>query len=97
MSMGLTLHAPITGTPERPLLVVCYGPGRPKSGGAFHTTKVDENGWFRMRVVPGRNYPFMSPDLWKRTEGRADIEAGVEVKDGETIRLDFRITPPKPR
>jgi len=88
----------ITGTPDRPLYVANYGPGRPKSGAGCQSTKVDENGWFRLRVAPGLNFPYiMTPDLWNRTEGQADFQAGIEVKEGEATKLTFRVAPAKPR
>lgn len=88
----------ITGTPDRPLYVANYGPGRPKSGAGCQSTKVDENGWFRLRVAPGLNFPYiMTPDLWNRTDGKAEFQAGVEVKEGEATKLTFRVVPAKPR
>jgi 5-hydroxyisourate hydrolase-like protein (transthyretin family) len=87
--------APIGGTPERPLYVGCYGPGRPKSGAAIQSAMVDENGGFKLRVAPGTNYPYITaPALWSRTDGKADIEAGVEVKAGATTTVTFRVNPP---
>jgi 5-hydroxyisourate hydrolase-like protein (transthyretin family) len=88
----------ITGTPDRPLYVANYGPGRPKSGAACQSTKVDENGWFRLRVAPGTNYPYiMTPDIWNRTEGRKDFQAGIAVKEGEPTKIVFMVAPAKPR
>jgi 5-hydroxyisourate hydrolase-like protein (transthyretin family) len=87
--------APIGGTAERPLRLGCYGPGRPKSGAAVQAAEVDGNGGFKLRVAPGVNYPYlMAPDLWSRTDGKADLEAGVEVKAGATTTVTFRVNPP---
>jgi hypothetical protein len=88
----------ITGTPDAPLHIACYGPGRPKSGAACQSVRVDENGRFRLRVAPGLNYPYiMTPDIWERTLGRADFQAGIEVTAGTTTKLDFLVSPVKPR
>jgi 5-hydroxyisourate hydrolase-like protein (transthyretin family) len=93
-----TTGAPITGTADRPLYVACHGPGRPKSGAAVQSARVDEKGRFRLRVAPGLTYPYiMTPDLWSRTEGKADFQAGIEVKAGEATTVVFRTTPTKPR
>jgi len=87
---------PIGGTPDRPLYVGCYGPGRPKSGAACLATRVDEKGEFRLRLPPGLNYPYiMTSEMWSRTEGRTDVEAGIEVKAGEVTKVVFRVAPAK--
>jgi 5-hydroxyisourate hydrolase-like protein (transthyretin family) len=93
-----TTGAPIAGTKDQPLRVACFGPGRPKSAGYYHVARVDENGEFRLRVAPGRNYPYiMTSEMWSRTEGKAHFEAGIEVKAGEATKVSFRVTPGKPR
>ena len=86
--------APLTGTPDRPLYVASYGPGRPKSGAAVQSVVVDADGKFKLRLAPGLNYPYiMTPDLWSRTQGKAAFQAGVEVKDGESTQVEFRVGP----
>src|SRR5262249_19179563 len=85
---------PVPGSPDRPMYVGCYGPGRPKSGAACQAARVDEGGRFKLRVAHGVNYPYiMTSDLWKRVADRADFEAGVTVKTGESTKLEFKVGP----
>jgi hypothetical protein len=87
---------PVGGTAEQPISVGCYGPGRPKSGAAVQSARVDEQGRFRLRVAPGVNYPYvMSSIPGNRVADRTAYETGVEVKAGETTQVDFRATPAK--
>lgn len=75
-----------------------YGPGRPKSGAACQSARVDADGHFKLRVAPGLNYPYlMSTDRWQVTDGRAAFEAGVTVKAGEATRVEFKVAPAQPR
>jgi 5-hydroxyisourate hydrolase-like protein (transthyretin family) len=93
-----TTGTPITGTPDQPLYVACYGPGRPKSGAACQSVRVDEKGEFRLLVAPGLNYPYiMTSDLWSRTQGKDGFDAGIDVKAGESTTLVFRTTPARQR
>ena len=86
--------APITGTPDRPLHVGCYGPGRPKSGAGCQAAPVARGRAVQAAGGPGVNYPYlMTTDLWQRTGGRAEFEAGVAVKAGEATKVEFKIAP----
>jgi hypothetical protein len=77
------------------LQVAVYGPARPKSGAAVQSCEVDALGRFRIRVPPGRNYPYLvPPDFRMRMQqGETLFEEGVKVKAGETVQLEFRIRP----
>jgi len=61
-----------------------------------HVAQVDKNGHFRLHVLPGRNlFRISDADLWKRLERREKYEKGVDVEEGETIQIEFRVTPEK--
>jgi protocatechuate 3,4-dioxygenase beta subunit len=85
-----------SGLPKnRRVSVAFYGPAHPKSGAACGGGEVNGNGYFRFRVTPGINYPYiMMPELWRRTQKREYYEKGIEVKAGETVNLEFRIEAP---
>jgi beta-lactamase regulating signal transducer with metallopeptidase domain/5-hydroxyisourate hydrolase-like protein (transthyretin family) len=89
---------PISGAIKGgPLEVGLYGPSQPKSGAACDSSKVDEQGRFRLHVAPGTNFPYiMQPDYWKRTQRHEYFQKGVEVKSGEVVSIVFRILPTKP-
>jgi beta-lactamase regulating signal transducer with metallopeptidase domain/5-hydroxyisourate hydrolase-like protein (transthyretin family) len=89
---------PISGAVKGASLDVgLYGPSRPKSGAACQSSKVDEQGRFRLHVAPGTNFPYiMLPEVWERTQHRDYFQKGVEVKSGEIVSIVFRILPTKP-
>jgi protocatechuate 3,4-dioxygenase beta subunit len=87
-------HKPIFGSKENPLYVAIYGPSRPKSGAAVESVVVDDQGRFRIRVMPGINYPYiMNPGVWERTEQRHEFEKGISVKANEATKIEFRVVP----
>jgi beta-lactamase regulating signal transducer with metallopeptidase domain/5-hydroxyisourate hydrolase-like protein (transthyretin family) len=89
---------PISGAVKGASLDVgLYGPSQPRSGAACESSKVDEQGRFRLHVAPGTNFPYiMLPDVWERTQRREYFQKGVEVKSGEVVSIVFRILPTKP-
>ncbi len=58
---------------------------------------VDDQGYFRLRVAPGVQFPFIVQyDVWNRTQRREYFEKGVEVKPGEITSVVFRVMPKAP-
>jgi 5-hydroxyisourate hydrolase-like protein (transthyretin family) len=88
---------PISGAVKgSPLEVALYGPSRPRSGAAAQSSKVDEQGRFRLHVALGTNFPYiMRQDYWERTQHRDFFQKGIEVKSGEVVSIVFRILPTK--
>ena len=79
------------------LEVACYGPSHPKSGAACQSSGVDGQGYFRLQVAPGLQFPYiMRYEVWKRTQRREFFEKGVEVKSGEVASVVFRVLPKAP-
>ncbi len=72
--------------------------GKDKKGPATQMAQADENGRFRLHVLPGKNYPYIvDPYLWQGTAQREQIERdGIEVLPGETKIIELRVTPMKP-
>jgi beta-lactamase regulating signal transducer with metallopeptidase domain/5-hydroxyisourate hydrolase-like protein (transthyretin family) len=70
---------------------------RPKSFGLSVSANVDDQGYFRLRVAPGVQFPFIVQyDVWRRTQRREYFEKGVEVKSGEITSVVFRVLPKPP-
>ena len=70
---------------------------RPKSFGLSVTADVDDQGYFRLRVAPGVQFPFIAQyDVWQRTQRRDYFDKGVEVKPGEITSVVFRVLPKAP-
>ncbi len=76
---------------ERRLHVASYGPAHPSSGAGVGSSEVDDRGYFRLRVAPGLNYPYIMSEEWQRAQKREYYEKGIEVKSGEVVSLEFRI------
>ena len=69
----------------------------PKSGGITVSADVDDQGYFRLRVAPGVQFPvIVQYDVWQRTQRREYFEKGVEVKPGEITSVVFRVLPKPP-
>lgn len=86
---ALSRH-PDTG---QPISIAWYGPSRPKSGPACQTTTVDEHGVFRIRVAPGKSYPYIQfSDLWQRTWPRVAFTEGIDVRPGEVETLVLAVS-----
>jgi len=85
-----------TGKPIKPGQysdVGIYGPSRPKSGAAIESSRIREDGSFRIRVAPGRNYIYLRPmDDWDR--GKAIVippSRWINVGDGQTVEVEFKV------
>ncbi|MGB7342718.1 MAG: carboxypeptidase-like regulatory domain-containing protein [Pirellulaceae bacterium] len=80
---GAIVHGNVIGIggedepPAGDLRVAHYGPARPRSGAAVTSTNVQDDGSFRIRVAPGKNYLYLMG-------GAASIN--VEVIDGEELK-----------
>jgi hypothetical protein len=82
-------HDPETGSR---LHVALNGPSRPRSGTRFESCLVDDEGRFRLRVAPGRNFPYLAaPEVWQRTWRLEKFERGVSVESGRTVAINFRL------
>jgi hypothetical protein len=86
------------------LRVAVDGAARPRSGVSFESCSVNDDGSFRLRVPPGRNFPYLlAPGTWLRTWRIEKFERGLEVEAGKTLAVNFRIlllpsrSPPSPR
>ena len=70
-----------------------HGPSRPQSGAAIESSHVKEDGSFRIRVAPGRNYIYLRGGKgWLRNE--AEIipkHHWVNVDEGQTVEVEFKI------
>lgn len=71
--------------------IAWYGPSRPTSGAACELTKIKDDGTFRMRVPSGTNRPYFRSLRWDAVSNRF-YDDGVTVKEGETTRIEFRVT-----
>jgi hypothetical protein len=90
---------PLSRSDGRQLRVAAYGPAHPKSGAAVRSAPVENDGRFRLRVAPGRSYPYiMTSNVWRRVERKAEYENGIDVADGEVVTVEFRVLErvPKP-
>ncbi len=64
--------------------VGCYGPARPRSGGACVSTATDEEGRYSLRAAPGVNHVYYQGG--KQEYARpADTRFEVEVLEGQTV------------
>ena len=86
-----------TGQPVTGVRAAGYGPTRPRDGGgACFGTDVDQQGRYRLRVAPGRNYIYYQggAEDYPFAEG-ANFE--IEVAEGQTVQApDLRLTRAKP-
>lgn len=73
-----------------PVQIGIYGPSRPRSGAAIQSTKVDEQGHFKMRAAPGTNYPYICSDI--RPMQAINVNP-VEVFEGRTSPISVRVMP----
>jgi type II secretory pathway component GspD/PulD (secretin)/beta-lactamase regulating signal transducer with metallopeptidase domain len=85
-----------TGEPVKPGAasdVAIHGPSRPRSGAAVEHSHVREDGSFRIRVAPGRNYIYLRPgEGWRRQEATVTSpKHWVEVSNGQTAEVEFKI------
>ncbi|MHC4117728.1 MAG: M56 family metallopeptidase [Planctomycetota bacterium] len=85
-----------TGEPFKPGFasdIAIYGPSRPKSGAAVQISRIREDGTFRIRVAPGRNYIYLRPgENWRREQAAVTPPSRwVEVAEGQTVEVDFKI------
>ncbi len=62
------------------LRVAHYGPARPRSGAAVTSTTLEQDGSFRIRVAPGKNYIYVMG---------AKSSTWIEVNDGQELELDL--------
>jgi protocatechuate 3,4-dioxygenase beta subunit len=77
---------------KRRLRVGLHGPSRPQSGAAIESVPVDDEGRFRFRVPAGLNRPYvMSQTFRERAPGLALLAMQVNVRDGETANVTFRV------
>lgn len=82
----------------KPLHIGLTGPARPRTAASMETCPVDDEGRFRLRAPPGRNFPRIgSTEIWERTFRKEKYERGVEIETGQDLTLNFRILndPPK--
>ncbi|MEA3227288.1 MAG: hypothetical protein U9Q07_15165, partial [Planctomycetota bacterium] len=56
-------------------------------------SNIREDGSFRIRVAPGRNYIYLRPgDNWRREQAAVTPRSRwVEVADGQTVEVEFKI------
>ncbi|MHC4569133.1 MAG: carboxypeptidase-like regulatory domain-containing protein, partial [Planctomycetota bacterium] len=85
-----------TGEPVKPGAasdVAIYGPSRPKSGAAVETSRIRQDGSFRIRVAPGRNYIYLRPmDDWGRDKAVVyPPNRWVNAGEGQTVEVEFKI------
>ncbi|MEJ2702114.1 MAG: carboxypeptidase regulatory-like domain-containing protein [Sedimentisphaerales bacterium] len=85
-----------TGKPIKPgeySDVAIYGPSRPKSGAAVETSDIRDDGSFRIRVAPGRNYIYLrAMGEWGRDKAIASSRNHwVNVAEGQTVEVEFKI------
>lgn len=78
----------------RPYRIGLHGPARPKSGPAVESVVVDSNGWFHMRVPPGKNFPYIMSGarrdwLLLDSAGNPVEPPEVMIEEGETHVLKF--------
>jgi hypothetical protein len=99
---GAWIEGRVVTTEDRPvrmepgtryrLRVGLHGPSRPASGAAVESCAVDDEGRFRFRVPAGLNRPYvMSYAYLQRPGDGAQLTAEVEVRDGETAKVTFRV------
>ncbi len=83
---------PVAFAQGQRITVGVYGPARPKSGAAIEAVYVDAEGRFRIRVPPGRNYPYLSSISPRSVLAGNELETeGVTVFDGKSTEIEFRI------
>jgi hypothetical protein len=75
-------------TPPKNAQVSIYGPSRPKSGAAIESAEIKQDGTFRIRAAPGRNYIYLQPMPPWTPEVQSQW---VEVTEGQTTRADFPV------
>lgn len=74
--------------------VAIYGPSRPKSGVAVESSLIEPDGSFKIRVAPGRNYIYLRPGKDYRQQVISPPYHWVEIKDGETAKVIFKVQEP---
>jgi len=80
--------------PQR-FMVGCHGPARPVLGAIRQEclAEVDDNGRYRMRVYPGKNYPFFNLALTDRRPFDTLEMPPIIVTAGEESVCDFSVEP----
>lgn len=74
------------------LRVGLNGPARPRSGTSFESCTVGEDGHFRLRAPAGRNFPYLiSTSAWSQIWRKEKFEQGIDVADGQTLKVTFRV------
>jgi hypothetical protein len=81
---GKTLEPPL----GQPQYVAHYGPARPRTGAGVTSTKIQDDGTYRLRVAPGHNYVYLM---------NGTASALVEVADGQEVPLDLQTGRKVPR
>jgi hypothetical protein len=83
---------PVVRVQGQRVTVGVYGPARPTSGAAIEAVYLDAKGRFRIRVPPGKNYPYLSSIMPQSVlEGLEFEHEGVTVVEGEATEIEFRI------
>lgn len=85
-----------TGEPIKPGAtsdVTIQGPSRPRSGAAVQSSRVREDGSFRIRVAPGRNYIYLrGGENWGRLQvATTPPSRWFEVAAGQAVEVEFKI------
>ncbi len=82
---GIVIDAQ-TGRPAAGVLVGCYGPAYPRSGGAVESRRTDEGGRFTFHVPPGEQYVYVMDGSSFGRVGRSIVDV-PERGEAEPVRL----------